>query len=206
VLLEGGERIPMRDLMPGQSVLASNANGELTFSKVLLFLDRVEGEVREFVEISTEDGKTLSLTPSHLIYVDHQTWQNEVSPEDVEESSFVAVFASDVSVGDRVLVAASTGELIPQTVTSKTLKWRQEGAFAPLTETGSVVVDGVAVSCYAVVDSHRVAHLAFAPMRAYHSLTSWLPQSESSSQNGVHWYARTLYSLAESFMSSRLRR
>ncbi|EOB00587.1 Indian hedgehog protein, partial [Anas platyrhynchos] len=44
------------------------------------------------------------------------------------------------------------------------------GAYAPLTSHGTLVVDGVVASCFALVQEHQLAQLAFWPLRLYHSL------------------------------------
>ena len=42
------------------------------------------------------------------------------------------------------------------------------GAFAPMTETGSIVVNGFVASCFAIVRKHWLAHWAMTPFRAYY--------------------------------------
>jgi len=42
---------------------------------------------------------------------------------------------------------------------------RAQGIYAPLTVAGTIVVDGVAASCYASTRSHTAAHAAMKPMR-----------------------------------------
>jgi len=40
------------------------------------------------------------------------------------------------------------------------------GVYAPITTTGTVVVNGIVASCYAAVGSHRAAHAAMKPVRS----------------------------------------
>lgn len=174
----------------GDEVLAVNGQGDLEFSPVMLFLDRDPNESRQFFVLKTEAGHALTLTPSHLIYA-------KTEAAEAAEADFEAVYAKDVREGDFVLVQSSRGDLVPSRVSAVEMR-ALTGVFAPLTSAGNVVVDNVVASCYAVVDSHSVAHAAFGPLRL---LTRLWPQRES---HGVHWYANALYSLAEVVMPTHL--
>ena len=47
------------------------------------------------------------------------------------------------------------------------------GAFVPLTEDGTIMMDGVVASCYASFD-HDLAHIAMTPMRWWSEIIEWI--------------------------------
>jgi hypothetical protein len=200
-----GTRRKLSDLKVGESVLTVNRAGQLEFSPVILFLDRDPQESRQFYTIKTETGHSLTLTPTHLLYSrlaaastsDLDVDFNEIEPD---MAAFEAVYAKDVREGDFVLVQNGRGGLKPVRVFSIELDVLT-GVYAPLTSAGNLVVDNVVASCYAVVDSQTLAHVAFAPLRWLSSIV-WPASSEAV---GIHWYANMLYSMGEVMMPSHLK-
>ena len=180
--------------------------GDYVFSPVILFLDRNPKEQRQFYTIHLDSGNSITLTPEHLLY----------SGQGGLKSEFGTVFARSVQEGDMLLVHSSMGELVPQRVVQVEVDIHT-GVYAPLTAAGNLVVDNVLASCYAVVDSASLAHFVFAPIRWYESTRQFFngivvpSYSDKSSnnrlekrnsdtevaQNGIHWYADMLYSIAE---------
>jgi hypothetical protein len=61
---------------------------------------------------------------------------------------------------------------------------------APLTSHGTILVEDILVSCYAMIEDHFLAHSAMFPFR----LLSKIMQTNKQS-NGIHWYPRLLYNL-----------
>ncbi|XP_073817384.1 hedgehog signaling protein [Musca autumnalis] len=190
VLTESGERKAMTDLRIGDRVLSINERGEPIYSEIILFMDRNLDESQEFVQITTEGGAVLTVTPAHLIMI----WNRENSLTEY-------VFADRVQEGDHVFVHDSTGVLRPQRVVELRAVLKN-GFVAPLTKQGTIVVNSVAASCYAVVNSQKLAHWSYAPVRIWSLLKSYMPSSSGSSstttaqlQNGVHWYGKTLYGI-----------
>lgn len=87
---------------------------------------------------------------------------------------------------------------------------------APVTQLGTILVNDILISCYALIESHSLAHLVMSPIRIIYSFNklyqNLLPTNNSSSSsyygeimrinkqsNGIHWYPELLY-----FITSKL--
>ncbi|KAH8310952.1 hypothetical protein KR044_003571 [Drosophila immigrans] len=200
--LESGAQKPLSELAIGDRVLSMNSNGQAVYSEVILFMDRNLEQLETFVQLHTDGGAVLTVTPAHLITV----WQPEQ-----QQLSFV--FADRVEELNFVLVHDASGQLRPQRV-HRVSSVRRQGVVAPLTREGTIVVNSVAASCYAVISSQSLAHWGFAPMRLLSTLQGWMPAkhqlrstpksaatatspSTAQQQNGLHWYANALYKVKD---------
>ncbi|KAM8749028.1 indian hedgehog B protein-like [Acanthopagrus schlegelii] len=216
VVLEGGVTKQMRDLHPGDRVLASSTtdgHGPLLYSPVLSFVDRQPNVTKIFYIIGTDRGLNITLTAAHLIFVTDCTAgppEKEVTTEEPlwgsvrggrpsREAGLRTVFASEVQPGQCVLT--SQGKVDSQATLSVVTfveEQRNAGLYAPLTQHGSIVVNGVLASCYAAVDSHRLAHWVLAPLRFFYSL---MGPSEPQT-DGLHWYPRLLQRLGQTLLDA----
>lgn len=194
VTLEDGSHKPIADLRPGERVLASvGGEGELAYSEVLTFLDRDPGTWRLFYSLHMQAGARLSLTAAHLVFVSEGNCSEGAVPE---RGALRTVYASDARPGQCVLVAEGGKARLSRITRVGVRKGR--GVFAPLTQQGTLVVDGVLASCYAVVEQHSLAHWAFLPLRLVHG---W-PGSTGSPGDGIHWYPRLLHWLGRMLLDS----
>ncbi|XP_076837661.1 tiggy-winkle hedgehog protein [Brachyhypopomus gauderio] len=186
VTLEDGRSKSVKDLTVGDKVLAADEQGGVVYSDFITFMDFDPTTRREFLVIETsEPARTLHLTPAHLVFVRDPSAHSGMS----------ARFASSVQPGHEVFVL--DGVRNPRTVRVERIHTVENtGSYAPLTAHGTIVVDQVLVSCYAVIEQHRWAHWAFAPVRMTHWATWWFLPAPSSNvtlqQDGVHWYSNVL--------------
>jgi hedgehog protein len=203
-------------LILGEWIAAlDESSGELVYSEVIAFIDWAPTQRRQFIRLSTISGRVLTLTPTHLLPVEGRS----------------NVFAAYVSPGDRVLVKH---ELVTSMHQHTSFKWDmvtevrlvlEEGVYAPLTSEGTLLVNDVVASCYAIVDSQRIAHYAFMPFRFWKSVisslkrltklinslssnlssgaytkatsgTKTLSKNSYKKDEGIHWYASLLYSIS----------
>ncbi|XP_070490546.1 protein hedgehog [Chironomus tepperi] len=183
-----GQKV-ISDVKIGDRIQSINSNGETVFSEVIMFLDREVNQTREFVQIRTNGGATLRVTPAHLLPV----WKPHT-----HETKYL--FADQVEENDFLLVNVNNN-LEPQRVTDVRAVL-SKGFIAPLTREGTVVVNSVAASCYALVDSQSLAHISFMPFRTIKTIKNWFSNdndvnSIASKQNGIHWYAKALYKVKD---------
>ncbi|XP_003963214.2 desert hedgehog protein [Takifugu rubripes] len=173
VTVAGGFQKSLSSLTPGDRVMALSETGQVVFSPVLLFLHRDPESRWRFLSLQTEDGRRLAVTPHHLVFSDAHCGP--------DSSQYQAQFASRAQTGTCVLVHTAGGEVHPSRIVSITEE-ESVGAYAPLTEAGSVFVDGVLASSYALVEDHRLAHWAFGPVRLLSSVSQllWAEPEERS--------------------------
>ncbi|KFQ92208.1 Sonic hedgehog protein, partial [Nipponia nippon] len=194
-LEQGGTKL-VKDLSPGDRVLAADAEGRLLYSDFLAFLDREDGSHKLFYVIETRQPRArLLLTAAHLLFV---APQHNQSQEGTPSSR--ALFASRVRPGQRVYVLGEGGrQLLPASVHSVSLREEASGAYAPLTAQGTILINRVLASCYAVIEEHSWAHWAFAPFRLLQGMLAALCPSGGGAlvgapaAPGIHWYSRLLY-------------
>ena len=158
----------MSEVAVGDKIAALDAAGRLVYSEVLLFLDRNTAETRNFVQIRTASGQLLSITDSHLVQVIKEDRKEECSTLDATADCYETIFAGNVQVGYSVLVQRRDGDddrhFYHDRVIEVSAK-QMHGVYAPLTADGTLVVDNVVASAYAVIDSQSIAHAAFGPVR-----------------------------------------
>nr|XP_027807110.1 sonic hedgehog protein isoform X2 [Marmota flaviventris] len=205
VHLEHGGTKLVKDLRPGDRVLAADDQGRLLYSDFLTFLDRDDGAKKVFYVIETrEPRERLLLTAAHLLFVAPHN-DSAGDPEALWGTGLPpgrrALFASRVRPGQRVYVVAERDgdrRLLQAAVHSVTLREEATGAYAPLTAQGTILINRVLASCYAVIEEHGWAHRAFAPFRLAHALLA----PGAAATTGIHWYSQLLYQIGTWLLDS----
>lgn len=176
VVLDGGEMKKLFDLRLGDTVMTIQ-NGELVPTMILGFLDKRVNKMTEYINLDMEGGKSLLISQTHAMFIQDKN------------QTVKSIMAQDAKLGDLVFVKSgqfiNVARIIGITFKQKT------GAFVPLTATGTLLVDGVLVSCYTNAD-HWVAHSALAPLRWWPNLL--LDNEQSQDIEGL----RTLPGLVRS--------
>lgn len=197
VSLENGSRKAMQDLQLGERVLASlhgDGSGELIFSEVIAFLDRQSFTRTLFYSIETESGAALSLTAAHLVFIAKGNCSGSVASGQLR-----TVFASEVQLGQCVVSAQGPGQEGTLSRVKRIQLQEDMGVFAPLTMHGTVVVNDIVSSCYAAMDEHWLAHVAFGPLRALHHWGGPMGHQVE----GVHWYSSLLHGIGRHILDPK---
>ena len=200
VRLESGRTTTMSRLSLSDRVLTVDAAGRFAYSPVFMFLHRDADLVTSFYTVETAAGRTITLTPDHLVHA-----------ADSPDGAARPTFARNVREGRYLHVRADNGTRVASRVTRVTSRTRA-GVFAPLTKDGTIVVDDVIASCYAVIDSQTVAHACFAPLRLLYdvaSALSWQPTDAVAADDDIRrsdigWYSSFLYTLGSHVVPAHL--
>jgi len=187
----------MKQLRIGDRVQTLGPNGETVISEVIVFLHKETETEAEFYKLETSRGNVVILSPQHLIF----RKENSASP-------ISAVFATEVKLGN--LLYISNGSAATYEAVTRISIVKEIGVYAPLTTQGTLLVDGVLVSCYATWPTHDAAHFAMAPLRAAYAITgawkrlaSWMGWTFWDSlqhDDGISWYALALMALTNVFI------
>ena len=178
---EDGRKVRMKDLKVGDRVLTLDRYQQPTYSEVTMMMHRQTNvTVADYIRLTTHANKTLTLSMYHLI---------PVSQPNSSRTEFI--FTKDVRPHfHRVLVyedhGGGGGSTSQSLVTSVEMVERR-GAYAPLTNEGTIVVDDVYASCYASFPYHWVAHYVFYLWRTLYVLFSRIIDL-SIQGDGFHWY------------------
>jgi len=144
VQLQSGSTKRMDELAVGDKVLTKAGS----FSDVYMFSHKISATRSEFVRISTEGGRTISLTPNHYLYVNGK----------------MAV-ASVVKVGDSLTTGTGATDKVATVSTVQAA-----GLYNPHTMDGDIVVDDIVTSTYTSDIEPTLAHAALWPVRMLHSM------------------------------------
>ena len=142
----------IESLQVGDEVLVITKNG-IQSDPVITFIHRQPEIVERFLKIVTKKEKILLITADHLLFV-------EVTGQ------ATAIPARDVKIGDTVYVRGSHGSEKDLVQSISTVY--EKGAYAPVTLSGTILVNDVHTSCYFDVLSHEWSHRAMSIARALH--------------------------------------
>lgn len=160
----------VKHLQIGDQVLAHSADKGVHVSAIIGELHNDNETSVKIVEIETSSGRKIPVTPMHSLFVrqclsDDRSWPTKA--------------AFEVSVGDCLPRYYSEGDVAEEAVTNIRI-FDARGIRQPVTETGTIIVDDVVISCYDLVVSQDATHLALFPYRWFMAATkAYIAQAKS---------------------------
>jgi len=204
VYAKGRGPIKIKDLRVGDQILAGEAStGALFFSPFIAHLHLEVATHAKFLVVKAEGTQSvLHVSQEHLVFA---------ARAGATGASMEPLLARDLRAGDQLNRVGCDGELYQVEIASITTA-SLEGLYAPLTQSGTVVVDGFLCSCYAdafptagvlpwlqrLTSSHAVVHGALLPLRLSRSLlglSDGSGQGEANPPEGIHPYCRALMAI-----------
>lgn len=137
------------------------AESDAKYQPIEWFYHRDIDHVIEFVTLKTKSGRTLSLTPNHMIPLVPCVREKLTLKEMDMVVAAASFFASKARVGHCVAVADGDRFLVDPIL--RVVRERRRGIFSPITNQGTIVVNGVQTSCYSSLENQAV-------QRTIHSL------------------------------------
>lgn len=156
VRMADGSKKRVKNLENGDRVLAYSVEKGVHPSTIFGELHNDNKTKVRIVEIQTSSGRKIPVTPMHSLFVrqclsDENTWSTKA--------------AYEVSVGDCLpRYYSEGGDVVEESVTDIRV-FAARGIRQPVTETGTIIVDDVVISCYDRVVSQDATHMAVFPLR-----------------------------------------
>lgn len=152
------------ELKVGDQILVVNdidnndnfSKNNLKFARIVSFLHKIENIDAKFIRLYFKNSlnkiQYITLTPRHLIYV-----------KKIDKQKFEFMAAFEVTVGDTLKKYDFANKRYQYVKVTKIEKIyiKQSGVYAPLTETGTLIVDNILASCYSIVKYHGTAQFFF---------------------------------------------
>ena len=179
-----GRRRQMESLLLGEEVQVITDKG-ITSKPVITFIHRQPDLFQKFLQITTlRYKKILKITEDHLIFVE-------------KNGKEAAIPARDVKIGDVVYVKVGGKEMLEKDAVQGVSIVFEKGVYAPVTLSGTILVNDVYTSCYFDVLSHVWFHRAMGAARAvYHlspKMVEWL--SSIGEEDGFPGWCRLAHKL-----------
>ena len=186
VLCKSKGSVTMDDLSVGDLVMTASECG-IAYSPIVSFAHLFRGSRGisfEFVEITLSDGTVLPIHQDHML------------PFSTSDGAVAYLPAGEVKRGDQLKCLWIDGGF-KTTLVERVAITYQKGLYCPITENGTIVVNGVLCSCYSPPSkaigfriTHEAAHMILSPLRVRYSLFKQGFQDE-----GVDPYCKALLAL-----------
>jgi len=184
VITENGLRKSLSNLTIGERVLVINKENKLIYESIDGFIHLKRNDLFHFllINIKFDDYKntttSLFISPNHLIFLANDTQLKS------------AIFAGQLRLGDHIKYFYKN-QLISAKIENIYLT-KEEGYYAPLTPSGTIIIDNVLVSNYATVSNHHLAHYVMQVYRWWIHIFGSIENTEN-----IHWILKLIEQIVQ---------
>lgn len=111
------------------------------------------------------------------------------------------MFAKQIQTGDLLYVLKN--DQIEFSKVTNVIMEVKKGYYAPLTTKGTLVINNILASCFALVKDHHLAQSAMLPFRCYYQLNRLFHLNDPLNiynSPGLHWTIEMMYNFASYFI------
>lgn len=138
------------------SILHKDSNTTSNYSYRIRFKNLIKIFLKALFQVIYDSfGNSLSLTSSHLLFIQNRGYIN----------------AAKVQIGDNLRIYSTELKKFNDFKVDKISFDFTTGFIAPLTNEGTLLVNNIHTSCYAEINSHLVADLAVTPMKLWYKIS-----------------------------------
>jgi len=174
------EKILMKNLQVGTKVLTIGADGAPLYSDVIMMMHKQENMfINDYINIKTDSGQQITLSSHHLIYTLKDGY----------------IFSKDVTINQSLYNYNSKSNSFNISRVIAIDFVTKKGAYAPLSMDGTIVVNDVYTSCYALFPSHVISHHVFSIWRFVYK---YFNVTKVTATTDYHWYPNIFRSFINS--------
>jgi hypothetical protein len=158
---KSGKQVPISEVKVGDKILSVNSStGIAEFSEIYFWGHKDPDTVANFYSVTTASGHSIQLSKEHYIYVSD-------APGSITDA--VPLTPGFLKVGHSVWIYAD-GQMICSPIVSVSRE-EEKGLYAPFTLNGTVIVNGVYASSYAVpMPGFLTANIVSAAPSIWHAM------------------------------------
>ena len=177
-----GKIVSLSNIQIGQEVLVFNGN-KLIFERIYDVIHHEKKKYYPFIQLIVLNDQlnsthAIEISSKHLIFKYGKT---------------EAVFASEIQIGDYLQLVIQSNIFPGKVIQVNEIL--SQGFSAPLTYSGTIIVNDLVCSNYAEARNHHLAHLVMQPYRWWRTIF----RTKQIIETDLDWYSSILYYLADKF-------
>ncbi|CDW79933.1 indian hedgehog protein [Stylonychia lemnae] len=174
IRLEDGSEVQVKDLKIGDRILSYNVNKKQQFVDVITnFLHKELHESCKYLRITLQNDRILEISQNHMVCA--------ATNDFIGKSKYIQALKLKKEKHKMIIIGENGVYHLAEIKNIEEVSY--SGKYAPLTRSGSIIVNDVVASCYAGSFSQKISHIAILPIQIWY---------KNQDLKGIHPYANVL--------------